>query len=158
MKELTKSLEKYLSAIHKIIETEGAARVRDVSEEVKTNAASTSEAIKSLAQKGYINYKPYGVITMTSKGIQAITLKNQRHEIIGNFLSENLMLEKDYSEDLEFSMPDEVLERFVAYLTFMQQCSCKKPKWLKSFQHFIKENKMPDKCKDCKSCNCCGLS
>ena len=51
MKELTKSLENYLIAVYKIIETEGAARVRDVSEFVKTNAASTSEAVKTLTKK-----------------------------------------------------------------------------------------------------------
>ncbi|MCM1002815.1 MAG: metal-dependent transcriptional regulator [Candidatus Gastranaerophilales bacterium] len=161
MKELTKSLEKYLAAIHEIIETQGAARVRDVSERVKANAASTSEAVKTLAKKGFVNYKPYGVITLTDKGLMTVESKNKRHEIIKNFLSNSLMLQKDYSDDLEFSMPDEVLERFVAYLTFMQKCSCKEPKWLKSFQYFINENKMPEKCSSCinsddKTCCNCG--
>lgn len=161
MKELTKSLEKYLAAINEIIETQGAARVRDVSEKVKANAASTSEAVKTLVKKGYINYKPYGVITLTNKGQDTVSSKNKRHEIIRKFLTESLMLETDYSDELEFSMPDEVLDRFVAYLTFMQKCSCKEPKWLKSFQYFIKENKMPEGCAGCISssdnnCGCCS--
>lgn len=160
MKELTKSLEKYLAAIDEIIKTQGAARVRDVSEKVKANAASTSEAVKALAKKGFINYKPYGVITLTTKGQDTIETKNNRHEIIRKFLKESLMLEKDYSNELEFSMPDEVLDRFVAYLAFMQKCSCKEPKWLKSFQYFVKENKMPEKCASCinnkdNKCGCC---
>lgn len=160
MKELTKSLEKYLSAIHDIIQIQGAARVRDVSEKVKTNAASTSEAVKTLAKKGFVNYKPYGIITLTQKGQDTVDSKNTRHEIIRKFLTESLMLQKDYSDDLEFSMPDEVLDRFVAYLTFMQKCSCREPKWLKSFQYFIKENQMPEKCASCinssdNQCRCC---
>ena len=157
MKELSKSLEKYLAAIYEIIESEAAARVRDVSEKIGANAASTSEAVKALVKKGFINYKPYGVITLNSKGRDTALLNIKRHEIIKQFLSESLMLEKDYSKELEFSMPDEVLDRFTAYLTFMQKCSCKEPKWLKSFEYYIKENKMPEKCaacKDgCKGCN-----
>ena len=70
MKELTKSLEKYLAAIYNIVQTQGAARVRDVSEKVGANGASTSEAVKALAKKGFINYKPYGVITLTLTLIQ----------------------------------------------------------------------------------------
>lgn len=156
MKELTKSLENYLTAIFEIIKANGAARVRDVSERVSTNAASTSEAVKSLARKGYINYKPYGVITLTEKGLQTAEEKSGRHIIIENFLENILMLKKDYAQDLEFSMPDEVLNRFVDYLTFMQKCSCKEPKWLRSFQEYTRENKMPEKCLNCKSgcCNC----
>lgn len=154
MKELSKSLEKYLSIIYTLVEQDGATRVRDVSEKVGANAASTSEAIKALAKKGFINYKPYGVITLTLKGRESAINKNERHEIIKKFLFESLMLEKDYSDELEFSMPDDVLERFVAYLTFMQKCSCKEPKWKKSFQYFIKENKMPEKCENCSTCGC----
>ncbi len=156
MKELTKSLENYLIAVYKIIETEGAARVRDVSEFVKTNAASTSEAVKTLTKKGFINYKPYGVITLTKKGQNAAEEKLTRHKTIENFLENVLMLNKQHAEDLEFSMPDEVLNRFVDYLTFMQKCSCKEPKWIKSFQEYTKTSKMPDRCKNCKSgcCNC----
>lgn len=156
MKELTKSLENYLIAIFEIIKTNGAARVRDVSEKVNTNAASTSEAVKSLVKKGYINYKPYGVITLTEKGLHSAEEKFRRHITIEKFLDNILMLKKDYAKDLEFSMPDEVLNRFVDYLTFMQNCSCKEPKWLKSFQEYTKENKMPEKCINCKAgcCNC----
>ncbi len=155
MKELTKSLENYLSTIYELVQENSATRVRDVSENVRTNAASTSEAVKSLAKKGFINYKPYGVITLTDKGIKAAEEKMRRHKTIENFLKDVLMIEKDYAQELEFSMPDEVLSRFVDYLSFMQKCSCKEPKWLRSFQEYIKENKMPDKCLNCKS-GCCG--
>lgn len=118
-------------------------------------AASTSEAVKTLAQKEYINYKPYGLITLTKKGTKTIEEKLKRHQTIENFLENVLKLDKSYANEIEFSMPDEVLNRFVDYLTFMQKCSCKEPKWLKSFQQYIRENKMPDKCLNCKD-GCCG--
>ena len=149
MKELTKSLEKYLVAIYDIVQKNGAARVRDVSEKVKTNAASTSEAVKTLAKKKYINYQPYGLITLTSKGEKAIKEKLQRHATIEKFLANVLRLNKNYADEIEFSMPDEVLNRFVDYLTFMQKCSCKEPKWVKSFQYYIANGDFQEKCKQC---------
>lgn len=155
MKELTKSLENYLLAIYELVEENNATRVRDVSQKVKTNPASSSEAVKSLARKGYINYKPYGVITLTGKGLKSVEEKILRHKTIENFLENILMLEKDYAQELEFSMPDEVLSRFVDYLTFMDKCTCKEPKWIKSFQYYVRENKMQEKCLNCKS-GCCG--
>lgn len=158
MKELTQSLEKYLLTVYELVEENSAARVRDVSEKIKIGAASTSEAIKTLAKRGYLNYQPYGIITITPKGKKAVEEKIQRHKTIENFLENVLMVDKQYAKEIEFSMPDEVLNRFVDYLTFMQKCSCKEPKWLKSFQEYTKENKMPERCSQCdggcKICKC----
>lgn len=165
MKELSKSLEKYLITIYELIEENSAARVRDVAIKLNIGAASTSEAIKNLARKGFINYQPYGIITITEKGKQTVVKKINRHKIIQKFLDEVLMLDKnkleDYTSDIEFSMPDEILTRFVDYLEFIQKCSCKEPKWVKSFQYYVKNGKMQTKCKNCTAdklndCNCHG--
>ena len=153
MKELTGSLEKYLVCVYQLIQENQAARVKDVAEKMSLGAASTSEAIKNLASKGFINYRPYGLITMTAKGIEAAESKILRHKTITKFLSEVLMLNKnakcDYASQMEFSMPDEVMERFVEYLTFMQKCSCKEPKWVKSFHKYLETGKMQEKCLNC---------
>ncbi len=66
--ELTESLEKYLLAIYEIVKTNQAARVKDVSKYLNIGGPSTSEAVKTLAAKKFINYEPYGIITLTSKG------------------------------------------------------------------------------------------
>lgn len=169
MKDLTQSLEKYLLAVSNIVKKNSAGRVKDVAKELGIGMASTSEAIKTLAKKGYINYVPYGIITMTEKGNNAIAIKEKRHEIICNFLSKCLMMEQSSveqsAENIEFSMTEDVLERFVEYLTFMQNCSCKEPKWVKSFQYFIKNGKMQDKCTNCMknkdsfdNSKCCGCN
>ena len=165
MKELTRSLEKYLLSVYEITKANSAARVKDVAEYMKLGAASTSEAVKTLANRGFINYKPYGLITMTEKGIKSAEEKLSRHKTIAKFLSDVLRLNsiEKYASDMEFSMPDEVLERFVEYLNFMQKCSCKEPKWVKSFHQYLEENQMPEKCLLCSknkanfdNSKCCG--
>ena len=91
MKDLTQSLEKYLLAVNKIVQKNSAGRVKDIAKELNIGMASTSEAIKTLAKKGYINYVPYGIITITKKGEDAVELKTKRHEIICKFLSKCLI-------------------------------------------------------------------
>ena len=57
--ELTESLEKYLLAIYEIVKVNQGARVRDVSNYLKIGGPATSDAVKTLAERGFINYVPY---------------------------------------------------------------------------------------------------
>lgn len=151
--KLTASQENYLCAIHEIEKENNAARVKDISNYLSIGAPSVSEAMKVLEKKGYINYEPYGLITITPKGKDTVIEKTKRHEIISHFLKEVLLIDEntinENAEKIEYSMSEEVLEKFVSFLTFMQTCSCKEPKWLKSFKHFAKHGKMQDKCDSC---------
>ena len=63
--ELSESLEKYLLAIYEIVKVNQAARVKDVSNYLKTCGPATSDAVKTLAEREFINYVPYGIITNT---------------------------------------------------------------------------------------------
>lgn len=165
--DLTESLEKYLLAIYEIVSQNKAARVKDVSNYLKIGGPSTSDAVKSLAQKGFINYEPYGIITLTSRGKKRAELKLKRHRIIADFLEKVLLadvtLVDDYARKIEYSMANDVLERFVTYLEFMENCTCKEPKWIKSYQYFLQNGSMKEKCVECmknkdkfNNSNCCG--
>lgn len=152
-KELTESLEKYLLAVYEIVKVNKAARVRDVSNYLKIGGPATSDAIKTLAEKKYINYVPYGIITITEKGINKAEEKLYRHRTISNFLENVLMVEKESVEDgaksIEYAMSENVIDKFVHFLTFMENCSCKEPKWVKSYKYYSKNGVMQDKCKIC---------
>ena len=160
--ELTESLEKYLLAIFEIVEKNEAARVKDVAHHLNIKMPATSDAVKTLAKRGYINYVPYGIITLTEKGKQKAIEKNKRHEIISKFLGEILSVDKDKVEDsakqIEYSVSDDVLEKFVNFLSFMDFCSCRSPKWLESFKYYSENNKVKEKCTACKNGGktCCG--
>ena len=143
--ELSESLEKYLLAIYEIVKVNQAARVKDVSNYLKIGGPATSDAVKTLAERGFINYVPYGIITITSKGKKKAEEKINRHKTI------------------EYSMPKDVLEKFVNFLTFMENCSCKEPKWVQSYKYFSESGKMRDKCEICiankdkfDNSSCCG--
>lgn len=167
MKELTRSLERYLIAIYELINENNNVMVKDVAEKMQIGGASTSEAIKTLANRGYIDYQPYCSIKITEKGTRTAEEKILRHDTIAKFLSEVLLIEDGNIEEcaskMEFSMPDDVFERFIKYLSFMQKCSCKEPKWVKSFHKYLEQGEMQEKCVLCAknkekfdNSSCCG--
>lgn len=166
-KELTESLEKYLLAIYEIVKKNKAARVKDVSNYLKIGGPATSDAVKTLAKRGFIDYVPYGIITITQKGTETAENKISRHKIISNFLEKVLLVKSENIEksakQIEYSMPKDVLEKFINFLTFMETCSCKEPKWVKSYKHFSEFGEIQDKCKICiknkakfDNTSCCG--
>ena len=151
--ELTESLEKYLLAIYYIVQENKAARVKDVSKYLNIGGPATSDAVKTLAERGFINYVPYGIITITEKGEQRAEEKIHRHKTISNFLEKVLQVDservQDSAKSIEYSMPEDVLEKFVSFLTFMENCSCKEPKWVKSYKYYATQGDMQEKCKIC---------
>lgn len=167
--ELTESLEKYLLAIYDIVKINKAARVKDVSNYLKIGGPATSDAVKTLAERKFINYVPYGIITITAKGKKKAENKIHRHKTISNFLEKVLMVEQEKIEDsaksIEYSMPDSVLDKFVHFLTFLEKCSCEEPKWIQSYKNYALNSQMSEKCNLCikqanknknKCCNNCS--
>lgn len=152
-KELTESLEKYLLAIYEIVKVNQAARVKDVSNYLKIGGPATSDAVKTLAERKFINYVPYGIITITPKGKKRAEEKILRHNTISNFLEKVLLVDSEKinisAKQIEYSMPEDVLEKFVNFLSFMENCSCKEPKWVKSYKYYSINGKMQDKCNLC---------
>lgn len=165
-KELTESLEKYLLAIYELSQENQDIKVKDVSNYLKIGGSTTSEAVKTLTKKGFVDYQPYGTITLTRKGEDAVELKIYRHDTISKFLNNVLEIDKESAEKnatkIEYSMTEEVLVKFVHFLDFMESCTCKEPKWVKSCKTTLQNGKMTDKCQNCISenhsgCgNCCG--
>ncbi len=141
-----------------MLETKESIIVNDVAKHLGYGGATTADAIKKLKEKGYVNYEPYGNITLTSLGEKTVIIKKYRHNTITKFLNKvlDIDLEKaEYNaEQIEYSMTDDVLSRLVSFLDFMEQCSCSEPKWMKSCKSTLETGELNEKCKSC-SGNCC---
>ncbi len=157
--KLTKSLEAYLLAIDSLSKVKDSIIVKDVAEYLNFGGATTSDAVKKLKEKGYVNYEPYENITLTDLGEKTVMIKKYRHKTITKFLNKVLDIDiknAEYNADkIEYSMTDDVLTRFVHFMDFMEQCSCGKPKWISSCQFSLKTGELSTKCKSCSGECCC---
>jgi len=113
--QLSASLEDYLEAIFHIERDKHAARAKDIVERLGVHNSSVTQALRSLSDKGLVNYAPYDLITLTDEGRVAAADVVDRHQSLRTFLIEVLGLgaqqaEKDACK-LEHAISHEVLDR-----------------------------------------------
>ena len=140
-KKLTASLEDYLETLYHIIEEKQAARVKEIAHRLGVQNSSVTGALKNLSQKGYVNYAPYDVITLTDKGTEAAKDIIRRHEVMKAFIVDILCMDDDKAADdaacsMEHNVPPEVLERIIRLVEFAQICPRSGKEWIAGFKRF----------------------
>jgi DtxR family transcriptional regulator, Mn-dependent transcriptional regulator len=90
---LSASQEDYLEAILNVADRSNVARSTDIAVELGVAKPSVTGALKLLAQRGLVNYKPYGCVTLTQNGVSQAGRVAKRHEIIKSFFTEVLGVE-----------------------------------------------------------------
>ncbi|MGC9367558.1 MAG: metal-dependent transcriptional regulator [bacterium] len=153
-KKLTRSLEKYLFSIFQIIEYKKVARVKDVAKKMKVKSSSVTGALQSLAKRDLVNYVPYDLITLTPQGEKIAEQIYHDHLIIYKFLNKVLCLNEhssqQVSEDIEYSLSKDVLNRLISFLEFIDCCPRAGEDWLNGFHRHCKHGKKNyTQCKQC---------
>lgn len=153
-KNLTRSLEKYLYSIYQIIEHKKVARVKDVAEKMKVKSSSVTGALQSLAKRNLVNYVPYDLITLTSQGEKIAEQICHDHLVIYKFLNKILCLNEhtsqQVSEDIEYSLSKDVLNRLISFLEFIDCCPRAGEDWLNGFHRHCEHGKRNyTQCKQC---------
>ena len=124
--ELTQSLEDYLETIYELTEEVGGARGSSVADKLHVKRPSVTSALRSLAEKGLVNYSPYGPVTLTEKGVTEAKKVIRRHKAMEIFLERILGVDRTESKDaacrLEHAMDDEITTRLVEFVEFVDSC------------------------------------
>ena len=95
MEKLTASLEDYLEIICNFENSKRQIKAIDISKELNISRASVSEALKKLANKGYINYGRYDSISLTQSGKETADSIVSKHTILQVFFEKILGLAKE---------------------------------------------------------------
>jgi DtxR family Mn-dependent transcriptional regulator len=87
---LSASLEDYLEAILNVADKQGVARSSDIAGTLNVARPSVTGALKLLAKKGLINYRPYGSVSLTQAGSARAAKVAKKHDILESFFMDFL--------------------------------------------------------------------
>ena len=151
---LSESMEDYLETILGLEKQYKVARVKDIAGKMGILGGSVTNALKQLADKNLIHYKPYSYITLTKKGEMIAKEVAKRHQIISEFLQNVLLLEPENAEvnacRMEHAMDDSAIERLVQFIEYIHYCPRTGDDWLQAFvQYYSKKKHDTNTCLDC---------
>lgn len=123
---LTSSLEDYLETIYLIISEKDAVRPKDIAQRMNVSNASVTGALRTLADKGMINYAPYDMITFTNEGRKVAVDILRRHELLKDFFVKVLgadSVEADKAAcSMEHGISSDIVDRLAKFAEFIELC------------------------------------
>ena len=141
---LSASLEDYIEAIYNIIAEKQVARGKEIAATLSVSGASVTEALRSLAKKGLINYAPYEAITLTDKGRKVAQDVVRRHNALKRFFVEVLGIDNDLAEQgackVEHAAPQAIIDQMINFIKFLESCPGENHQVLEDFFAFCREN------------------
>lgn len=113
--------ENYLKAIFKLSDG-GDVSTNALSEEMNTRAASVTDMIKKLSEKGLVDYEKYKGVTLSDKGREVAVAVVRKHRLWEVFLYDKLEFGweevHEMAEQLEHIQSDALIDRLDAFLKF----------------------------------------
>ncbi|CAN2041344.1 DtxR family transcriptional regulator, Mn-dependent transcriptional regulator [Candidatus Magnetomoraceae bacterium gMMP-15] len=159
MTGLSESLEDYLEIILDLEKKNKVARAKDIADKMGVKRGSVTGALKSLGEKGLINYEPYSYITLTQKGAKIAKEITRRHTIFKDFLFNVVQIDADKADAIACRMEHTVdkssIDKLLKFINFIYKCPRSGEDWLESFVNYCaNQDKDWETCKKCiKKCN-----
>jgi DtxR family Mn-dependent transcriptional regulator len=152
--DLTESMENYLETILALQETNKVARAKEIAERLEIQRGSVTGGLKTLAEKGLINYEPYSYITLTPEGKRIAREVARRHTVLKDFLADILRVDPEAAEAnacrMEHAIDGTVLERLVCFIEYIHTCPRAGNQWLDAFvEYCTSEVPSTQKCRNC---------
>ena len=120
MNTLTASLEDYLEIICNSSLAQEKIRAVDISRKLNISRASTTEALKKLSEKGFINYNRHEAISLTETGKKIAEKVVSKHTILQRFFEEVLNLSTEEASEnackIEHVITDNAFKQISKYL------------------------------------------
>src|SRR6476659_2462780 len=115
--------ENYLKAIYHLYTLQNqSVNTNAISDSLNTKAASVTDMLKKLSEKGLINYAKYQVVTLTDLGKEKAINIVRKHRLWEVFLVEKLNFKWDevheIAEELEHINSEMLVNRLDEFLEF----------------------------------------
>jgi len=152
--QLSESMENYLETILELEKTNKVARAKEIAEKLELKKGSVTGGLKSLAEKGLINYAPYSFITLTDEGRSLAEEIAYRHRVLKDFLLNILQVDPETAEHtacrMEHAIDGKTLERLVCFVEYIHKCPRAGDDWLDAFINYCRSDE-----KSRKNCDLC---
>lgn len=123
--DLSASLEDYLEAIFNLSSQGKVARSKDIAGVLKVSRSSVTGALKTLSEKGLVNYKPYEFITLTDIGRDEAQRVARKHNIIKSFFVNILGVDQNIASKAacraEHALGSRIVGRLLNFMDFVTQ-------------------------------------
>lgn len=121
-KHLTSAMEDYLEMIYRSSLLEGYIRINVLSDMLNVRPSSATKMVQKLTSLGLLDYKKYGIISLTDYGREIGEFLLKRHNIIEKFLehigiNDNVLKETELIEhnvSVNTLKSIEILNSFIA--------------------------------------------
>ncbi|AQT69368.1 Manganese transport regulator [Anaerohalosphaera lusitana] len=149
---LTASLEDYLEAIFNISAKGSVARSKDIAQMLDVSPASVTGALRTLAEKELVNYKPYGLVTLTPEGENEARRIVHKHNIIKLFFVDILGIDHNTAQqaacEAEHSFGPKIINKLVSFVEFFSRQSSQGTDLVKQFREFCNANDVGETIKE----------
>lgn len=146
---LTPTIEDYLEAIYNLAREKRVVRVRDIAKKLGVKMPTVTNMLKTLSQKGLIDYEKYEYLELTGKGSDVGSEIDQRHQILRRFLTGILKIDFDQADEdackMEHAVSPATLERVVDFMEFIENCPRGGASWLEYFDEYREYGQPKDK-------------
>lgn len=143
--ELSASQEDYLEAIYNISQEKQAAKSKDIALALGVRAPSVTSALRHLLSLGLVNYAPYDLITLTSKGEKIAQDIVKRHQALNKFFTTVLGVDPAEADEaackMEHVVSKLILERLIQYADYVEQFPNCGIAWKSGFCQHYEDNK-----------------
>ena len=123
---ITSHLEDYLETILVISRERGEAHASVVAEKMGVTRASVTGALRALADRGFIEYKPYQPVVLTETGRKVAQDCADRHHFLHKFFRDQLGMDDGEAEvvacKVEHAANSTVLARLAEFSRFLSDC------------------------------------
>jgi DtxR family Mn-dependent transcriptional regulator len=103
-------LEEYLETIYDLESRDGSAKTTAIAKCLKVAPASVTEVLKSLSDKGFVQYEPYRGAILTEEGKQIADTIKRKHRLLEVFLTDVLKLNQEKVHDEACKMEHTISE------------------------------------------------
>ena len=136
---LTPTQEDYLATIFRLVQKEDHARSNSISEELGVSKSTVSAALKTLAARGLIIYKPYSPVRLTSEGYETGKRIAHRNFVLSEFFVKVLQLPESEAREtacrVEHAVSDDTVLQLGRFIFFLKESGVDLKDWQGEIHH-----------------------